>query len=85
MGSRPGRHNKGVKNGTGSSLADDRIKRVKRQINRYFLCRKIAHELIMSVKNNKRRSIRLLYIYLYLYLYLNSLYQLDPAPYQVGY
>ena len=54
------RHTKGIKNGTSSSLADARIKRVvlrnKRKVSiRCLLCRKIAHELMLSVKNNKQR------------------------------
>ena len=54
------RHTKGVKNGTSSSLADARSIRVvlgrsSKATIRYLLCRKIAHELMLSVKNNKRR------------------------------
>ena len=54
------RHTKGVKIGTSSSLADARSIRVvlgrsSKTTIRYLLCRKIAHELILSVKNNQRR------------------------------
>ena len=42
------RHTKGVKNGTISYLADARKVSI-----RYLLCRKIAHELMLSVRNNK--------------------------------
>ena len=48
--SRPGR-TKGVENGTSSSLADARIKRVVlgKYLNGNLLCRKIAHELMLSM------------------------------------
>ena len=54
------RHAKGVKNGTGSSLADARNKRVVpgrykkagKYLLGYLLCRIIAHELMLSVKNS---------------------------------
>ena len=61
MYSRPGRAiPKVLKNGTSSSLADAHIKRVvlgkKSKVSiRHLLCRKIAHELMLSVKNDMRR------------------------------
>ena len=59
--SRP-HHTKGVKNGTGGSLADARIKGVV-SVKKILLCRNKSSTELMLFVSNKRRSIKLRYRY----------------------